>query len=83
MSPLLWKKIATGLSAGRVQSAGLKLLVDRERERMLFIPANYAALKASLKAQGWTSECDARLNGLNGKKLAIGTDFNPRYGRVW
>jgi DNA topoisomerase-1 len=48
VSPLLWKKIAYGLSAGRVQSPGLRLIVDRERERIEFFSSEYWDLKAEL-----------------------------------
>lgn len=89
MSPLLWKKIATGLSAGRVQSAGLKLLVDRERERMLFHSAAYAGLRAMMLVGregggngGGDGGMEARLQAVNGQKVATGTDFDPRTGTL-
>ena len=50
MSPLLWKKIRYGLSAGRVQSVALRLIVDREREITAFVPVEYWSLHAKLKA---------------------------------
>ncbi len=50
LSPLLWKKIMKGLSAGRVQSAALKFIVDRERERQAFKPEEYFSITADLKA---------------------------------
>ena len=52
VSPLIWKKIAFGLSAGRVQSAGLRLIVNRERERIRFKNATYWDLEALLKKSG-------------------------------
>jgi DNA topoisomerase-1 len=52
LSPLIWKKIAYGLSAGRVQSAGLRLIVARERERIRFKSATYWDLEAELKKAG-------------------------------
>src|SRR5207245_7953489 len=48
MSPLLWKKIRYGLSAGRVQSVALRLIVDREREIQAFVPQEYWTLEAAL-----------------------------------
>lgn len=54
VSPLLWKKIAPGLSAGRVQSVGLKLVVDRERERMRHISSEYWDARANLCVEGST-----------------------------
>ena len=49
ISPLLWRKIRRGLSAGRVQSAALKILCDREREIQAFVPEEYWTVSASLK----------------------------------
>ena len=48
VSPVLWKKIAPGLSAGRVQSVGLQVLVERERERLLHVPVTYYTIQAEL-----------------------------------
>lgn len=84
VSPVLWRKVGSGregaaLSAGRVQSAATRLVVDRERERIAFVPANYwdvetSAIKGSLAdgAQPFT----ARLARLDGAPLARGTDFS-------
>jgi DNA topoisomerase I len=52
VSPLLWKKIATGLSAGRVQSVAVRLLVQRERERRAFRSGSYWDLKARWRRRG-------------------------------
>lgn len=49
LSPLLWKKVRYGLSAGRVQSVAVRLIVERERERQAFIPVEYWSLKANFK----------------------------------
>ncbi|MSR77858.1 MAG: type I DNA topoisomerase [Candidatus Omnitrophica bacterium] len=51
LSPLLWRKVARGLSAGRVQSVALRLIVDREREIRSFVPLEYWSLKAKLSSQ--------------------------------
>ncbi|NEO83693.1 MAG: type I DNA topoisomerase [Spirulina sp. SIO3F2] len=80
LSPLLWKKIAYGLSAGRVQSVAVRLLVQRERERRAFHTAQYWDLKAALsKAKG---KFEAKLITLEGKKLATGSDFDPKTGKL-
>ncbi len=84
LSPLIWKKIAYGLSAGRVQSPGLRLIVERERERIRFRKAIYWDLKASLKPQGSGADqqFEARLDSVDGKKVAGGKDFDPETGNV-
>ncbi|MBN2053348.1 DNA topoisomerase I, partial [bacterium] len=70
ISPLLWRKVKRGLSAGRVQSVALRLVVDREREILAFQPQEYWLLHASLKGDSPPS-FKARLMKLNGAKVNI------------
>ncbi len=79
VSPVLWKKIAFGLSAGRVQSAALKAIVDRERLRMAFRKGSYWDVTAELE-KGLTF--DAKLMATGGKKVATGKDFDENTGTV-
>ncbi|GBF80693.1 DNA topoisomerase 1 [Aphanothece sacrum FPU1] len=80
LSPLLWKKIAWGLSAGRVQSVAVRLLVQRERERRAFLSGGYWDLKALLEKD--KSPFDAKLVSLKEKKIATGSDFDPKTGKI-
>ena len=80
ISPLLWKKIAPKLSAGRVQSVAVRLMVLREKERLAFIPASYWDLKAQLDKTGKAFE--ATMTHLNGTRLATGRDFDPDTGKL-
>ncbi|MFB6226207.1 MAG: type I DNA topoisomerase [Candidatus Paceibacteria bacterium] len=67
LSPLLWKKVAKGLSAGRVQSVALKFIVERERERREFEPKEYWSLMAKLNKNN--SDLEAKLRSKNEEKL--------------
>ena len=80
LSPLLWKKIAWGLSAGRVQSVAVRLLVERERQRRAFHQGSYWDLKAILEQKKTSFE--AKLITLGGKKLATGSDFDANTGKI-
>ncbi|HYR07908.1 MAG TPA: type I DNA topoisomerase [Longimicrobium sp.] len=80
VSPLLWKKIAPSLSAGRVQSVAVRLLVNRERERRAFRSATYWDLKATL-LRGITP-FTAVLTAVGGKRVAAGRDFDENTGRL-
>lgn len=80
LSPLLWKKIAGGLSAGRVQSVAVKLVVNREKERRAFRKGDYWDLKATL-LKGKAS-FEARLYSLEGTRLATGSDFDEATGQI-
>jgi DNA topoisomerase-1 len=80
LSPLLWKKIAYGLSAGRVQSVAVRLLVLRERERRAFRAAVYWDLKARLSHR--KQEFDADLVALKGARIATGKDFDEKTGKL-
>ncbi len=71
MSPVLWKKVRRGLSAGRVQSVAVKLIVDREEEIEKFIPEEYWNIYAKLKSKKSKTEFDAHLYGKQGKKIEI------------
>ncbi|MBD2328484.1 type I DNA topoisomerase [Alkalinema sp. FACHB-956] len=92
LSPLLWKKIAYGLSAGRVQSVAVRLLVQRERQRQAFKQGSYWDLKALLaiaedqtkgsKRKKGNGEFEAKLITLGGKKLATGADFDENTGQI-
>ena len=78
VSPVLWRKVGPGLSAGRVQSAATRLVVDRERERLAFVAAGYWDLIgrfASSAAEGEPS-FEARLVRLGGERVATGRDFD-------
>ncbi|WIE71021.1 type I DNA topoisomerase [Curtobacterium sp. MCJR17_020] len=77
VSPVLWRKVAPGLSAGRVQSAATRLVVDRERERLAFVSANYWDLSARFEKTG-ESSFSARLARLQGTRVASGRDFDDR-----
>ncbi len=77
VSPVLWKKVRPQLSAGRVQSVATRLLVERERERMRFAPANWWDIEAIFETN--TQETfPAQLIELNAKRLAIGKDFDAQ-----
>lgn len=71
ISPLLWKKVKRGLSAGRVQSVAVKLIVDRETEIENFIPQEYWNIYANLKDEKSKKEFEARFYGKDGKKQEI------------
>lgn len=80
LSPLLWKKIAWGLSAGRVQSVAVRLLVNRERQRRAFHEGSYWDLKATLEQE--KTPFAAQLVTLRGIRLATGNDFDPATGQI-
>ena len=71
ISPVLWKKVKRGLSAGRVQSVAVKLIVDREEEIEKFIPEEYWNIYADLKDEKSKKIFQARFFGKNGKKQEI------------
>ena len=71
ISPILWKKVKRGLSAGRVQSVAVKLIVDREEEIENFKPEEYWNLFAELKTKKVKKSFEAKFYGQNGKKLDI------------
>lgn len=71
ISPILWKKVKRGLSAGRVQSVAVKLIVDRENEIENFIPEEYWNIYADLKDEKSKKQFKARFYGKNGKKQEI------------
>jgi DNA topoisomerase-1 len=73
VSPVLWRKVASGLSAGRVQSVATRMVVERERERMRFRSASWWGLEGSFSADGQFFA--ARLVDIGGKRLASGDDF--------
>ncbi|MBS3934012.1 MAG: type I DNA topoisomerase, partial [Truepera sp.] len=80
ISPLLWKKIAPRLSAGRVQSVAVRLLVQREKARLAFVPASYWDLKAQITKGDKPFE--AVLTHLAGIRLATGRDFDDATGQL-
>ncbi len=82
VSPLLWKKIAPKLSAGRVQSVAVRFLVDREKERMKFRSARYWDLTAKLHKQNEEQIFSADLKYLDDKRIASGKDFDENTGKL-
>jgi len=76
ISPVLWRKVGPGLSAGRVQSAATRLVVDRERERLAFVSASYWDLVADFTPTDAESSFTAKLARLGGKRIAQGGDFD-------
>ena len=73
ISPLLWKKIKRGLSAGRVQSVALRIIGDREDEINAFIPKEYWTLEADLKIPGEKKPLVAKFHGKGSEKMAVET----------
>ncbi len=83
VSPLLWKKMAPRLSAGRVQSVATRLLVERERERIKFKQASYWDLKGLFKKlAGDALPFDGELTHVSGKRVATGKDFEQETGKL-
>jgi len=80
VSPVLWKKVMSGLSAGRVQSVATRLVVDRERDRIAFRAASYWDLQATMDAGDGAEprQFPARLATLDGTRVASGRDFTSR-----
>ena len=76
VSPVLWKKVATGLSAGRVQSVAVRVVVERERQRMAFRSAAYWDIEGRFAKEGEASTFDAALVAVDGTKVATGRDFD-------
>ncbi|WP_407319215.1 type I DNA topoisomerase [Isoptericola halotolerans] len=84
VSPVLWRKVRQGLSAGRVQSVATRLVVERERERMAFVTADYWDVNGSFAPQEGDDAGQlfrARLTGIAGERVASGRDFDDR-GRL-
>jgi len=83
VSPVLWKKVAPRLSAGRVQSVAVRLVVERERQRMRFRSAGFWDVEAELATrEAGQPTFSARLIELNGLRVAQGRDFDPETGEL-
>lgn len=80
LSPVLWSKVVKDLSAGRVQSPAVKLIVDREKERKRFVRSVYWDLKATLSKD--KTDFEAMLESIEGKRLATGKDFDETTGKL-
>ncbi|MBO6576097.1 MAG: type I DNA topoisomerase [Rhodothermales bacterium] len=80
LSPLLWKKVAPKLSAGRVQSVAVRIIVNREKERIAFVPATYWNIDAKLQAAN--GAFDAALTHVADVRIAAGRDFDDDTGRL-
>ncbi|HEU4690452.1 MAG TPA: type I DNA topoisomerase [Vicinamibacterales bacterium] len=80
LSPVLWKKVQTGLSAGRVQSVAVRLIVEREEERRAFRSAEYWDIEAAMKGEG--REFVATLVRINEQRVASGKDFDAQTGAL-
>lgn len=79
VSPVLWRKIQQGLSAGRVQSVAVRIVVERERERIAFNSADYWSLDASVaKSDELDVVFDASLREVDGQRVATSKDFNSK-----
>ncbi len=81
VSPLLWKKVRPKLSAGRVQSVAVRLVVERERERMRFRAADYWDLEGRFAAEG-SEPFAATLIAVGDRRVASGKDFDPDTGAL-
>lgn len=79
VSPILWRKVAPKLSAGRVQSAALRLIVERERERIKFKSSQYFSVEAEMEKK---EKFAAMLKEIEGKSLVSTKDFDPDTGEV-
>ena len=75
VSPVLWRKVAKGLSAGRVQSVATRIVVERERERMRFRSGSWCSVEGSFLAEA--QPFGARLVDIGGRQVATGEDFAP------
>jgi DNA topoisomerase-1 len=84
VSPLLWKKIKPKLSAGRVQSVAVRLIVERERARMAFRSAEYWSLEGRFTPDSDAGDAtfEATLVQLDGRRIAVGRDFDPDTGEL-
>jgi DNA topoisomerase-1 len=78
VSPVLWRKVGPSLSAGRVQSAATRLVVDRERERLAFVPASYWDISTTATPGEESDAFEARLVRLDGTRVATGRDFDDK-----
>lgn len=76
ISPVLWRKINRGLSAGRVQSPAMRMIVERERERMAFVAANYSSVVATCEFD--SINFDAKLLSIDGKRIAVSKSFDDK-----
>src|SRR6476620_6542291 len=76
VSPVLWRKVRQGLSAGRVQSVATRMVVERERERMAFVRASYWDVEGDFTPDGAANQFTARLTSVDGSRVAMGRDFN-------
>ncbi len=81
VSPLLWRKVRPKLSAGRVQSVAVRLIVERERQRMAFVSATYWDLLGTFAKIGG-QRFQAELVSLDGRKIPAGKDFDPATGKL-
>ena len=71
LSPFLWKKVKRGLSAGRVQSVAVRLIVDREEEIRAFVPKEYWSIDAKLRSPHSAKQFMAKLTSVDGEKIEI------------
>ncbi len=76
ISPVLWRKINRGLSAGRVQSPAMRMIVERERERMAFVAANYASVVVTCEFDSINFE--AKLLSIDSKRIAVSKSFDEK-----
>jgi DNA topoisomerase-1 len=82
VSPVLWRKVRPRLSAGRVQSAAIRIVVSRERARMRFTSASYWDVDATMRVQAGDTTFPAHLAELGGQRVATGRDFDPETGAL-